>query len=111
MMQDRYLLVTNILGQANQRASDIRSEANQRASDIRSEADAKVIQLIGEAEAEAAKSLGVFQQNPELAIFRLKLKALEDTLKQRATLILDQRTPPYDLLDGASGSTAPGQKK
>ena len=41
---------------------------------------------------------GGLQQNPELAILILKYDALESTLKDRATLILDPRTPPFDLL-------------
>jgi hypothetical protein len=50
----------------------------------------------------------VFQQNPELATLILKLQALELMLKEKTTLILDQNTPPLDLLGGAKG---PSQKK
>jgi hypothetical protein len=44
----------------------------------------------------------VFQQNPELANFLLRLNALEQSLKERSTLIFDQRTPPFDLFSGIS---------
>ena len=47
--------------------------------------------------AEAAKTLSVFQQNPELAIFQSQLEALKLSLNQKATLIFDERTPPFDL--------------
>ena len=53
-------------------------------------------------EAEAAKSLKIFQQNPELASFIFRLSALEDSLKEKSTLIFDQHTPPFDLFRGVS---------
>ena len=62
----------------------------------------KATQIKGAGEAEAAKSLAVFQQNPELASFIFRLNALEDSLKERSILIFDQHTPPFDLFRGAS---------
>ena len=50
----------------------------------------------------ALKNTGHFKENPELAIFLIKLSALEQTLKERSTLILDERTPPFDLLSKPS---------
>ena len=55
-----------------------------------------------EGEAEAARVLPVFQQNPELANFLLRISALQQSLNQRATLIFDERTPPFDLLDAGA---------
>ena len=55
-----------------------------------------------EAQAEAAKSFAVFQQNPELANFLLSLNALELSLKDRATLIFDQHSQPFNLFQGYS---------
>ena len=46
----------------------------------------------------AAKSFEVFKQDPDLAIFLLKLKALEQFLQSRTTLILDEKSAPLDLL-------------
>ena len=43
-------------------------------------AQGKATEIRGEGEAEAAKSLTVFQQNPELAIFLFRLNALEHSL-------------------------------
>lgn len=40
----------------------------------------------------------VFEKNPELAVFLFQLKALEQSLKERSHLILDQQTPPFNLL-------------
>ena len=60
----------------------------------------EVIERQRSAKAEAAKSLAVFQQNPELANFIFSLNALESSLKERSTLIFDARTPPFDLFTG-----------
>ena len=58
-----------------------------------------LIELVGgEGEKEAAQSFEVFKQEPELAILLLKYKALEQLLQSRATLILDARISPIDLL-------------
>ena len=65
-------------------------------------AQGQATEIKGQGEAEAAKSLKVFQQNPELASFIFRLSALEDSLKERSTLIFDQHTPPFDLFQGVS---------
>ena len=39
---------------------------------------------------------------PELAGFLFRLTALEESLKDRSTLIFDQQTPPFDLFRGFS---------
>ena len=44
----------------------------------------------------------VFEEKPELAIFLMQLKALEESLKERTHLILDTQTPPLNLLGGAA---------
>ena len=38
------------------------------------------------------------EKNPELANFLFNLNALEGSLKENATLILDPNTPPFNLL-------------
>jgi regulator of protease activity HflC (stomatin/prohibitin superfamily) len=76
----------------------IRSTADRDRDRILAEAQAKATAIRGEADAESAKWLAILDQNPDLAVFLYKLKALEETLKDKSTLILDGRTPPYDLL-------------
>ena len=51
------------------------------------------------AEAAASKDYAVFEQRPDLAVFLLQLKALKESLKDRATLILDEKIPPLNLLN------------
>jgi regulator of protease activity HflC (stomatin/prohibitin superfamily) len=72
------------------------------------EAEKKAMEIRGQADAEAAKSFEVFKEHPELAVFLLKLNALEASLKDRSTLILDERTPPFDLLNGVGVPNAQG---
>lgn len=97
MTNERNLLAEAIQSQANTEASNIRSDADRRAADMIASAEARATEIRGQGEAEAAKSLAVFQQNPALATFLFRLSAIEQSLKDRSTLIFDQGTPPFDL--------------
>ena len=55
-------------------------------------AEGQATEIKGKGEAQAAKSLAVFQQNPELASFIFRLTALEGALKEHSILIFDQHT-------------------
>jgi modulator of FtsH protease HflC len=90
-------------------AQKIRSDAEREAAKLLANAEAQATDIKGKGEAEAAKSLTAFQQNPELANFLFRLKALESSLKDRSTLIFDQQTPPFDLF-GRSVTTNRYQK-
>lgn len=98
MQSERQVKVAAIKAEGERTATDIRTAADLASSKILSQADARALSIQGEAEKAAAKSFEVFKQEPELAIFLLKLRALETFLKERSTLILDQSTPPVDLL-------------
>jgi membrane protease subunit HflC len=97
MTSERKLLADQSTASGEAEATKIRSEADRRAAEILSIAQGKATEIRGQGEAEAAKSLGVFQQNPELANFIFRLNALEDSIKDRTTLIFDPRTKPFDL--------------
>jgi membrane protease subunit HflC len=83
-------------------AQTIRAEADRKAAIVLANAGAEATSIRGKGEAEAAKSLAVFDQNPQLANFIFSLGALEDALKEKSTLIFDQHTPPFDLFGGVS---------
>jgi modulator of FtsH protease HflC len=102
MKEERQRYVQKLQAEGEAQARDIRSAADRQATNILSRAQAQVIEIRGQADAEAAQALAVFKENPDLAIFLLKINALEESLKERSTLILDQRTPPFDLLDAAA---------
>lgn len=108
MQAERQLQVRRIEAEGQREASDIRTAANQASQKVLTEADSEAIRIRGEGDKLAAASLQVFQQEPELANFLIQLRALEDFLKERTTLILDTQTFPLNLLNGSpSASTAP----
>ena len=108
MKAERQKFVDKLKAEGDGRAIDIRSEADSDRIKTLAQAEARVIELRGSAEAEAAKYYEIMEKNPELAIFLQKLNTLEQTLKERATLILDGQTPPFDLLRNAG---RPAEKK
>ena len=79
-------------------AQKIRAEADLEAKNILADADAKATRIRGEGDQAAAESYAAFRKNPELASFLRKLDALRKTLTDKTTLVLDTKTPPYDLL-------------
>ena len=106
MESEREVLVTRIRSDGERQASDIRERANYESSKLLTDAEAQAQKILGEGEKEAARSFEVFKQEPNLAIFLLKLKALEQFLQNRTTLILDQNTSPLDLLRNQQATPA-----
>jgi membrane protease subunit HflC len=106
MQSERQLQVRSIESDGQREASNIRSEANLTSQKLIAEAEATATRIRGQGDAEAAKHLQVLQQNPELANFLTSLRALEEFLKERTTLILDTQTFPLNLLNG-NGSVTP----
>jgi len=100
MTSERKVLADGFQYKGEAEAQRIRSDAERKAAELLANAEAQATQIKGKGEAEAAKSLAVFQQNPELASFIFRLNALENSLKERSILIFDQHTPPFDLFRG-----------
>jgi len=107
MRAERDRLVKQFQGEGAARSLEIRSTADRKRDEILAKADAEALRIQGDALAQASKELAVLEENPELAIFNLKLNALRDSLKDRSTLFLDQNTPPYDLLNDGKRPAAP----
>jgi modulator of FtsH protease HflC len=105
MTSERKRLADQFTYEGEAEAQRIRSGAERRAAELLADAQGKATAIKGQGEAEAAKSLKVFQQNPELASFIFRLSALEEALKERSTLIFDQHTPPFDLFQGVFTNT------
>jgi membrane protease subunit HflC len=101
MTAERQKEVDRLKAQGEAEALRIRSEADRDRDKLLAEADGKASAIRGQADAEAATSYKAFQDHPELAVFLLQLNALEASLKTKSTLILDQKTPPFNLLSGA----------
>ena len=83
----------------------LKADADLKANEILAKAEAQAKVLRGEAEAASAKFFKEFEKNPELANFLFNLNAMEGSLKENSTLILDPNTPPFNLL------TQPQQNK
>jgi membrane protease subunit HflC len=97
MTSERQILISQFQYEGEAEAQKIKSAADRQAAETIANADAAATRIRGEGEAAAASVLPVFQQNPELANFLLRISALQQSLNQRATLIFDERTPPFDL--------------
>lgn len=100
MTSERNVLSSRSEYEGQAEAQKIRSAADRQAAETLANAEAVATRIRGEGEAEAARILPTFQQSPDLASFLLRIEALEQSLKERSTLIFDQRTPPFDLLQG-----------
>ena len=100
MTGERQVLIEELQRQGEAQAQMIRSDADRRAAEMLAAARGTATEIRGKGEVEATKALGVFQQNPELAKFLWSLNTMEESLKDRATIILDQQNPPFDLFRG-----------
>jgi modulator of FtsH protease HflC len=88
-------------------ASMIKSEAETVAAKLLAGAKSAATDIRSLGEQETAKSLRTFQQNPEFAIFLLRLESLEAALKDKSTtLILDPHTEPFTLFQQVSTNSA-----
>ncbi|HOW64945.1 MAG TPA: protease modulator HflC [Candidatus Paceibacterota bacterium] len=100
MKAERQTRVKQYQTDGEKAARIIRAEADSQANQIMADAKAKVIEITGNAEARASEYYKVLDQNPELANFLFQRNALEQSLKEKATLILDQQTPPFNMMGG-----------
>ena len=105
MKSERTVLISEAQFKGEAEATKIKSAAERQAADVIANAQADATRIEGAGVAEAAKTLSVFQQNPELAIFQLQLTALKNSLNQKSTLIFDERTPPFSLFQNLPANT------
>jgi len=100
MKSERQQWISRYDSEGNAEAQKIRSAAEREAAETISKAEAQAQNIRSQGEAAASKTFAVFQQNPELANFLLRIDALQKSLNQKSTLIFDERTPPFDLFRG-----------
>ncbi len=98
MTSERQTYISQIQSSGEETATKIKSKADSDASKLLSDADAQAQQIHGEGVAQMIHSLAVFRENTNLANFNMQITALEQMLKERTTLILDQSTVPLNLL-------------
>lgn len=106
MKAERNKYITDAQSQGEAQAAKIKSAAERQAADLIADATADATRIQGAGEVEAAKMLGVFQQNPKLAVFNLQLEALKSSLSQKSTLIFDERLSPYSLFQNLPTNSA-----
>ena len=87
MKAERTKFITEAQFKGEAEATKIKSAAERQAADLIANAQADATRIEGAGVAEAAKTLGVFQENPTLAVFQLQLEALKNSLGQKSTLI------------------------
>ncbi|HZF01699.1 MAG TPA: protease modulator HflC [Methylomirabilota bacterium] len=97
MKSERQSIIVANQSLGDSEAMKIKSTAERQAAETISKASAEAIQIRAAGEAEAAKTFAIFQQNPELANFLLRIDAWKQSLNQHSTLIFDERYPPFDL--------------
>ncbi|MBN1763881.1 MAG: protease modulator HflC [Sedimentisphaerales bacterium] len=98
MKSDREAVITTLLAEGNSQAESIKGEAESKATIIRAEAQAKAKDIMGQGDAEAAQYYATFLENPQLANYLRKLDTLRKTLNERTTIVLDGKSPAFDLL-------------
>jgi membrane protease subunit HflC len=105
MTAERQREVDRLKALGESESISIRSAADTKRDEILAKARAEATAIRGQAEAEATKAYQAFNENPDLAIFLMKLKALELSLKDRATLLVDPGTSPFELLRSTPENT------
>ncbi len=106
MKTERERLVKKLTAEGIAEGVRIRSEAELKRDITLAEARRQALVLRGEAEAKATESYKILNQDEALARFLISLNGLEATLKERTTLILDEKTAPLNLLRGDTAGPA-----
>mgnify|MGYP000849122114 CR=1 FL=1 len=112
MKAERQTRVRQFQTEGERDAQIIRAQADNLTRKTLADARATAIEITGSAEAKASEYYRVLQQNPDLANFLFQRNALEQALKDRATLILDQQTPPFSMMQGmpATSTNPPARR-
>jgi len=113
MIEERNLEATKIREEGLANAAVIKANATTQKEQLVARARSEAEALKGQGDAEAAKYFEVFAKNPALAIYLRKIRALQETLKTKTTIIVDPSIPPFDLFSqGFTGAinqpSAPG---
>jgi regulator of protease activity HflC (stomatin/prohibitin superfamily) len=92
MTSERKVLADDCKRRGNRSRKNIRSDAERSAADILANAEGEATPSVQRWKGEAAKSLAVFQQNPELANFIFRLNALEASTQRTFHTLIFRRT-------------------
>ncbi len=109
MRAEREEIAERFRSEGEGEAIRIRAEADSERDQVLARAEANAKRIRAEGDAEAAEHYKIFEEDPELAMFLRKLEVLEETLKEKATVVLGPDTQPFDLLQGESA--LPGRER
>jgi len=98
MQEERQAVVRTLMAEGDKFAKQITAEAERKATSIRAKAQADAKDIRGQGDAAAAKYYQAFVQHKELANFLRRLETLRKTLSDRTTIILDSKSPPFELI-------------
>jgi membrane protease subunit HflC len=98
MTSERQFYINKIQSEGELRSTEIKAAADSAAAKLLYDADAQVSTIRGEGEAQMMKSLEVLQRNPDLATFNMEIRAMEQFLNKKTTLVLDLSTSPLQWL-------------
>ena len=108
MQAQRDTLADNERARGMAEAERIRSEATEKAERIRAFASQRAEEIRATGEARAAQYLEQMSEDEDLAIFLIWLDALEQSLAQNTTLILETGLPPWHLMSSSGTSDERG---
>jgi modulator of FtsH protease HflC len=100
MRAERQELADRYKSEGQGEAIKIRAQADSERDQMLAKADAEARKLRAEGDAAAAQYYQTFAKNPELATFLRKLEVMQETLKEKSTVVLSADTEPFDLLKG-----------
>jgi membrane protease subunit HflC len=107
MRAERQELADRYRSEGEGAAIKIRAQADSERDKLLAQADADAKRIRAEGDAAATEFYQVFEKSPDLAMFLRKLEVLEDTLKEKATVVLSADTEPFDLLKSTKPAPAP----
>lgn len=105
MRAERDQIAKKIMAEGEAEATKIRTEANKERKNTLARAEADALRLRAKGDSAAAVHYDTFKKNPELTILLAELEAL-GKMKERTTVILDPRSPPFNLLLGPPAQAA-----
>ncbi|HEY1717931.1 MAG TPA: protease modulator HflC [Verrucomicrobiae bacterium] len=97
MKSERQQYISKYQSEGDAESQKIRSAAERQAAETVAKAQADATRIRAEGELEAASTFKVFQQNPELENYLLRIEAIKQSLNKQTIMIFDERTPPFDL--------------
>jgi len=92
-------------------AKSIRAQATSDEERILAFADRKAREIRAEGDQAAAEYYKSFAQNEDFAVFIRKMEALEATLSNNTTFLLDTHIAPFDLLEPDKQTQSPKDEK